>query len=119
MLLIGEMIGTIIGAIDGLPIGTCDIRVIGYLEGFIDEAVEDKCLCFLLFYRVCSHVRLGIFETDPFVYVCIVVEGMYTCNTGHYINKGLCLCFFLYRVFTHVILGILEMRVCVYVLVVV
>ena len=39
------MIGTIIGAVDGLPIGICDGRVIVYLKGFLDRAVEDKCLC--------------------------------------------------------------------------
>ena len=38
------MIGTILSAVDGLPIGIYDDRVIGYLEGFIDGDVEDKCL---------------------------------------------------------------------------
>ena len=51
-----------------------------------------------VFYRVCSHERLGMFETCLHVHVCIVVEGMYTCKTGNSSNKGLCLCFFLYRV---------------------
>ena len=40
------MIGSILGAVYGLPIEICDSRVIGSLEGFIDGAVEDKCLCF-------------------------------------------------------------------------
>ena len=29
---------------DGIPIGICDGRVLGYLEGFIDRAVVGKCL---------------------------------------------------------------------------
>ena len=40
------MIGTILGAIDGLLIGIYNGRVIGSLEVSIDEDVEDKCLCF-------------------------------------------------------------------------
>ena len=47
-----------------------------------------------VFKRVFTHVRLGILETGLYVYVCVVVEGMYTCNTGHSSNKGLCLCLF-------------------------
>ena len=89
-----KAIGTILGAVDGLPIGICDDRVIEYSEGFIDEALEDKCLWFLLLYRVCSHVRLGMFETCLYVHVCIFVEGMYTCKTGHYINKVFCFFYF-------------------------
>ena len=38
------MIGTILGAIYGLPIEIYEGRVIGSLEGFIDGAVEDQCL---------------------------------------------------------------------------
>ena len=49
------MIGKILGAVDGLPIGVYDDRVIGYLEGFIDGALEDKCLCFL-FLRGYEHM---------------------------------------------------------------
>ena len=30
-------------------------------------------LCFLLLYRVCKHVRLGILEISVCVYVCVVV----------------------------------------------
>ena len=51
--------------------------MIGSLEVFIDGDVEDKCLCSFL-NRVCSYVRLGILETGLYIYVCIVVEGMYT-----------------------------------------
>ena len=39
------MIETILGAMYGIPIGTCNSRMIGYLEGFIDGAVYGKCLC--------------------------------------------------------------------------
>ena len=42
------MIGTILGAVDEPPIGICDGKVIGYLEGFIYGAMEDKCLCVFL-----------------------------------------------------------------------
>ena len=47
---------------------------------------------FLLLYRVCKHVILGILQTSLCVYVGFVVEGMYTCKTGHFGNKPLCLC---------------------------
>ena len=40
------MIGTILDAVYGLPIGTCNIRVIRSLEGFIDGYLDGKCLCF-------------------------------------------------------------------------
>ena len=43
------MIETILGAMYGIPIGTCDSRVIGSLEGFIDGAVYGKCLCLFSF----------------------------------------------------------------------
>ena len=41
-------------------------------------------------------MRLGILEIILCVYVCVIVEGMYTCDTGH-----------------------LETRLCVYVFIVV
>ena len=34
---------------------------------------------------------MGIVETSLCVYVCVVVEGMYTCKTGHFGNDTLCL----------------------------
>ena len=43
-------------------------------------------------YRVFVHVRLGILETRLYVYVSVVVASMYTCKTGHFGNKPLCLC---------------------------
>ena len=46
-----------------------------------------------LFYRVCTHERLGILEMSSCVYVCVVVEGMYTCKNCHFVNKPLCLFF--------------------------
>ena len=46
---------------------------------------------FVLFYRVCTHVRLGIMETRLFVYVFVVVQDIYTCNYGHFGNDPLCL----------------------------
>ena len=85
--------------------------------------------------------KTGNFATIFCVHVCIFVKVMYTCNTGNFCNKPLCLgwyCFrgyvkiqywefcqiyfvfmflFLYIVCTHVRLGILEtillVRVCV------
>ena len=47
---------------------------------------------FVLFYRVCAHVRLEMLETRFCVYVCVVVEGMYTCKTGSFGKETLCLC---------------------------
>ena len=45
----------------------------------------------VLLYRVFTNLRLGILETSLFVYVCVVVEGMYTCETGHFVIYPLCL----------------------------
>ena len=53
---------------------------------------NNVCLCLFLFYKVCTHERLEILEMSLFVYVCVFVEGMYTCKTGHFVNKPLCLC---------------------------
>ena len=50
------MLGTIIGTVDGIPIGTCDGRVLGYLECFIDGAVVGKCLC-LCHFRGYVHMQ--------------------------------------------------------------
>ena len=109
------MIGTILGAVYKLPIGTCDGRVIWSLKGFIDGAVDGKCLClcccigyvhmqdwefwqqefvfmFVLLYRVCTHVRMVNLPTGVCIYFCVGVEGMYTCKTGHFGIKSLCLC---------------------------
>ena len=51
---------------------------------------------FVLLYSVCTHVRLGILATTICVYVCVLVEDMYTFSTGNYGNCYLCLfeCFF-------------------------
>ena len=38
---------------------------------------------FVLVYRVCTHVRLGILATSICVYVCVGVESMYTCKIGN------------------------------------
>ena len=63
---------------------------------------------FVLLYRVCTHVELGVLATGLSVYVCVGVEGMYTCKTGIFGNNHFCLCYLLlYRVCTHVRLGIL------------
>ena len=35
---------------------------------------------FVLFYRICTHVRLGILATSLNVYACFVFEGIYTCK---------------------------------------
>ena len=42
---------------------------------------------FVLFYRVCMHVRLFILETINCVYVYVEVECMYTCHTGMLAKK--------------------------------
>ena len=47
---------------------------------------------FVLLYRICTHVRMGILEKILCVYVCVVVEGMYTCKTVNFGNEPLCLC---------------------------
>ena len=70
---VGRVIGTILGSVYELPIVTCDKRVIGSLEGFIDGVVEDKSLFFLFLYRLCTYVRMGILETVLSLYVYVVV----------------------------------------------
>ena len=42
--------------------------------------------------RVCTHLKLGNLALSRCVYVCVVVECMYTCKTGISCNKPLCLC---------------------------
>ena len=49
---------------------------------------------FLLLYRLCTNVRLGSLTTRLHVYVCVGVDGMYTCKTGRFGNNHLCLCYF-------------------------
>ena len=71
------MIETILGAVDGLPIGIYDDRVIGSFEGFIDGDVEDKCLC------------------------CLYLKGMYTCKTGNVGKVPLCSCLCCCRGYVH------------------
>ena len=47
----------------------------------------------VLFYRVCTHLRLGVLESSLCVCVCVGVEGTYTCKTGNCGNMTFCLCF--------------------------
>ena len=47
---------------------------------------------FLLLYRVCTHIELGVLAIGLSVYVCVGVEGMYTCKTGRF---GKIICFML------------------------
>ena len=69
---------------------------------------------FVMFWRVCTHVRLGIlanslcgyvcvvadgmytyktcsFGKSTYIYVYVVVEGMYTCKTWNFGKEYLCL----------------------------
>ena len=41
-----NVLGTILSAVDGLPISKYDGTVLGYLESFIYGDVVGKCLCF-------------------------------------------------------------------------
>ena len=50
---------------------------------------------------VCTYIRLGILERGLFVYVCVIVEGMYTYKTGHFGKETLCLYFCCCRVYIH------------------
>ena len=47
---------------------------------------------FVLVYRVCTHGGLGILEANISVYVCVGIEGVYTCKTQYLRNEPLCLC---------------------------
>ena len=40
-----RLIGTILGAVDGFPLVTCDGTLLGSLEDLIDGDEVDKCLC--------------------------------------------------------------------------
>ena len=43
---------------------------------------------FVLLYSVCTHVIIGILEMSLCFYVCVVVEGMYTCKTGNFCKRA-------------------------------
>ena len=47
---------------------------------------------FMLLKKICTHLILGVLETSLCGYVSVVVEGMYICKTGHFVNDILCLC---------------------------
>ena len=49
-------------------------------------------LILVLFYRVCKHVIIVILSKILCSYVCVVVEVIYTCKTGHFDKDPLCLC---------------------------
>ena len=51
---------------------------------------------------ICAHVRLGILSASICVYVCAVVEGMYTYKTGNVGNGPLCLCMCFCRGYVHI-----------------
>ena len=46
---------------------------------------------FVLLQRVSKHTILGILATRNCVYVCVVVESIYTFKNGHFCNQPLCL----------------------------
>ena len=45
---------------------------------------------FVLVCTICTHVRLGIWETSLFVFVSIVVEGVYIGKTRHFGKNLFC-----------------------------
>ena len=46
----------------------------------------------VLLSRVCTHVRLDILAMSLCLYVCVVVEGMYTFKTRNFYKVTFCLC---------------------------
>ena len=103
------------------PLCLCLCCCIQYVKvqdlGFCKYSCVFKCL---QLQRVWTHVTLGILARSHFVYVCIVLEGMYTCKTGNFGNKPLYLYFLLLqRVCKNVKLGVFATSLCVYVCVVV
>ena len=40
-----------------------------------------------VFNRVCTNTRLSILAMNLCVYICIGMEGMYTCKTGNFVNE--------------------------------
>ena len=56
---------------------------------------------------MCTQERPEILEMSGCFYVCVVVEGIYTCKSGHFVNLAFVFMFvLLYRLCTHVRLGI-------------
>ena len=48
---------------------------------------------FVLLQMVCTHIRLVVLAKSTYIYVCVFVEGMYTCKTWNFGKECLCLCF--------------------------
>ena len=71
--------------------------VVGDMYTFKTGSFRNKPLCvvFVLLYRVCTNLRLGILATSLCVYVYVVAEGIYTCKYGNFGQQAfvLCLCF--------------------------
>ena len=74
---------------------------------------------FVLVYREFKHVGLGILAIGLGFNACVIIKGMYTCKTRHFVNKPLCLdlCF-LDGMYSGK-LGILAWSLCVYIYVLV
>ena len=67
------------------PLCLCQYFCIGYVHKLDWELWQRYFVfMFVFLYRVCTYVRLGILLTRLCVYVNVVVEGMYTCKTGHF-----------------------------------
>ena len=56
---------------------------------------------FVLLYRACTNVILGILETRLCVYIYAVLEGIYKCETEGFCDKPLCLCLCFCRGYVH------------------
>ena len=55
-------------------------------------------MCYVfVFVRACTQVRMVFLATSICVYVYVVLEGMYRCNTGNFGNEHLCLYLCWYR----------------------
>ena len=58
---------------------------------------------FVLLQKVCTHEQVGTFARNKSLYVCASVERMSRFNTGHFLNKPLCvILLLLLRVCTNV-----------------
>ena len=72
---------------------------------------------FVFLYRVCTHVIPSILATRFYFYVCVVVKGMYTCNTGNFGKAPLCSCLCCCRGYVHMYDGLFREQAFVFVFV--
>ena len=59
------------------------------------------CVYVCVVVEVMYTCKTSHFGKNYFFYVCVVLEGMYTYKTGHFVNTHLCLCLCYCRGYVH------------------